>query len=292
MERRQGFGAATGGAKKLAVNAAAIGASAEIPARWGVCFLATVTIPLILLFTHPVAPQNGWWWDILMGVGMLGVGLMIAVPLISPRVWVHFSGDPRALRFVLYVHRDVSYVVLLLTAIHVVGLLLIDAVLIEYLKLSAPWSMLAAIVAAVMLLVLVLSSLYRIDFHLRYRSWRLWHGGFSGLTMALVAFHVVDAGFYINSPIKKAVFVVLAAGPSLATIGAGSWHALARATVHGETSPGTVPALRIPTGRAFSARLVGILTFLWLASILIFAIPTAGSRAEEQANPCPESVCD
>jgi len=265
---------------------------AAVPVRWGLCFYATVTIPLGCLFIYPVAPQNGWWWDILMGTGMLAAGLMIALPLLSPRVWVYLGGNARALRLVLYVHRDVSYVVVLFMSIHIVGLLLIDPTLTEYLKLSAPWSMLAANLAVIMLLVLVASSLFRIELDLRYRSWRNWHVGLSSVIMALMAFHVVDSGYYVNSPIKKAIFIILAAGPSLASLGAGGWHLLARAAAHSEALPtASSRGLRIATGRASSARLVGLLAILWLVSIIVFAIPESGSRAERQAHPCPEGIC-
>lgn len=274
-----------------AVADAAESVLSHFPSRWGVCLAATVSLPLVLLFIDPIAPQNGWWWDILMGAGMLAAGLMIAVPLISPRVWVHFGGDARALRFVLYVHRDVSYVVVLLTAMHIVGLLLVETLLVEYLKLSAPWSMLAALVSALLLLILVVSSLYRIELDLRYRSWRMWHIGLSVMAMLLMVVHVLDAGFYVNSPLKKAVFVVLAAGPSLAAFGAGGWHYLTRAAAHGRRTISKAPILRVPGARAFSARLVVLLSILWLISIMVFAIPKPDSRAEQQAHPCPESVC-
>jgi hypothetical protein len=279
----------TGRAAGATVSGAAF---ADVPARWGVCFYATVTIPLVALFIYPVAPQNGWWWDMLMGAGMLAAGMMIAIPLLSPRVWVYFGGDARALRFVLYVHRDVSYIVLLLTLVHIGGLLVADATLIEYLKLSAPWSMLAANLSAILLLVITVSSWYRIELDLRYHTWRVWHAGLSIAAMALMAAHVIDTGYYVNSPIKKAVFIVLAAGPSLASLGAGGWHALARAAAHGEIAGAPrSPILRLPAGRAFSVRLVGLLAILWLVGIIAFAIPESGSRAERQAHPCAESVC-
>jgi len=262
-----------------------------VPVRWGGCFLLTVMLPLLFLLVGPRIPQNGLWWDMLMGAGMLAMGFMIAVPLISPRVWLHFGGNPRALRFVLNIHNDVSYAVLLLTLVHVIGLVILDPTVVEYLKLSASWSMLAATGSAILLAVLTLSSLYRTQFKLRYRFWRVWHVVLSVAAMSLMVFHVVDAGFYANSTIKKAVFIVLAAGPSLMSLGAGGWHEMARAAAKeaGE-SPGHA-VLRLPSSRRFSLRLVTLLAIFWLLNVFVFAIPHPDSRAEEQAHPCPESVC-
>jgi hypothetical protein len=265
--------------------------AAEVPVRWCVCFVLTVMIPLVFLFIVPQVPQNGLWWDMLMGAGMLAMGFMIAVPLISPRVWLHFGGDPRALRFVLNIHNDVSYAVLLLTLVHIVGLVIVDPIVIEYLKLSASWSMLAATGSAILLLMLALSSLYRTQLKLRYRSWRIWHVALSVAAMFLMAFHVVDAGFYANSTMKKAIFIVLAAGPSLMSLGAGGWHEMARTVARGGGGRSGRAVLRLPTSRRFSLRLVTLLAIFCLLNVFVFAIPQPGSRAEEQAHPCPESIC-
>lgn len=259
----------------------------ELPARFGLSFILTVSIPLALLYVHPVAPQNGWWWDFLMGAGMLATGMMIAVPLIAPRVWVFYGGNARALRLLLHLHRDVTYVVLVLVLVHIVGLVIIDETIVEYLKLSAPWSMLAAITSSVLLLILTVTSLYRIELSLRYRAWRVWHVGMSVAAVALMAVHVVDAGFYVNSPIKKAVFIALVAGPSLASFGISAWYRLARRTAHSTHKT----ALSLPLARAFSARLVLLLTILWLVCLIPYAIPEPRSRADEQANECVESIC-
>jgi hypothetical protein len=259
----------------------------ELPARFGLSFILTVSIPLALLYVHPVASQNGWWWDFLMGAGMLAAGMMIAVPLIAPRVWVFYGGNARALRLLLHLHRDVTYVVLTLVLVHIVGLVIIDEAIVEYLKLSAPWSMLAAITSSVLLLVLTVTSLYRTELSLRYRTWRVWHVGMSVAAVALMAVHVVDAGFYVNSPIKKAVFIALVAGPSLASFGISAWYRLARRTAYGTHKT----ALSLPLARAFSARLVVLLTILWLFCLIPYAIPEPGSRADEQANECVESIC-
>lgn len=259
----------------------------ELPARFGVSFILTVSIPLALLYVYPVAPQNGWWWDYLMGAGMVATGMMISIPLIAPRVWVFYGGNTRALRFLLHLHRDVTYAVLVLVVIHIVGLIIIDQTIIEYLKLSAPWSMLAAMISSALLLILTVTSLYRTELNLRYRAWRIWHVGMSVGAVTFMAFHVVDAGFYVNSPIKKAVFIALVAGPSLASFGLSAWYRLARRTAYATHKT----ALSLPLARMFSARLVVLLTFFWLVCLIPYAIPEPGSRADEQANDCLGTVC-
>ena len=263
-----------------------------MPLRFGVAVLCTVTCSLVLWFIYPRAPQNGWWWDLLMGTGMLAAGLMMALPLVAPRVWVYYGGDAKALKFILNLHRDLTYAVLLLVLIHIVGLVIVDRTTIEYLKLSAPISMLAAIGASLLLLIIMLSSRYRTGLNLRYPNWRQWHVGMSAVAMTFMAFHVVDAGYYVNSPIKKVVFITLVAGPSLVPFGVSRWHRMfGLASWHGPGS-GRRPALRLPATRGSSIRLVTLLGIVWLVWIACFAIPEAGSRGDAQVKLCSASVCE
>ena len=261
----------------------------EVPVRFGMAVLATITITLLLWFIPPRAPQNGWWWDLLMGIGMLAAGLMLALPAIAPRVWVNYGGHPRGLQYLLYLHRDVTYLVLLLVFIHIVGLIVFDQTTIEYLKLSAPWSMLSATIAAVVLLVITISSLFRAELNVRYRAWRNWHIGMSIAAMALTTFHIVDAGFYLNSSIKKAVFVTLVAGPSLVSFGVSRWRGTSNL---GAQQNQRQRVLRMPSARADSLRLITLLGILWFVWMVCFAIPEAGSRGDRQANQCAARGCD
>lgn len=265
-------------------------ANVRLPLRLIVCFLATLTLSLLILFVDAPAPQNNAPWEFFMLVGLLAGAIMIAIPIFSPRVWVAFGGDPRQLRFLLNLHSDLSYCVVFLLSVHIAGLLIIEPLLIEYLKLSAPWSMLAAIVATVALVALLISSIYRANLRLRYRRWRIWHVGLSVVAMSFTAFHIIDAGYYFNNEYKKVVFVVLAAGPSLVAFGVARWHRSAIAQVELD-SYGAVPSLVVHQLRSQGIRLVVWLVLLWLCAAAIITIPKAGSRAEQQRQ-CEISLCE
>jgi hypothetical protein len=227
-----------------------------------------------------------------MVAGLLGAALIAALPLVSPRMWHRFGGDPRVLRSVLYWHADIAYVAVALVLVHTVGLVVLDTTNIEYLKLSAPWSMLAAIVATVLLLVVLISSWYRIALKIRYRSWRLWHIGLSLAATGLMAFHVIDAGYYVNSPIKLSVFVTLVAGPSLMALADGALargHARTRDADADVALPGV---FGVPATRVGSVRFVTLVCALLFVAMVMVAIPKAGSRAEGKADPCLVEQCD
>ncbi|MFT4584461.1 MAG: hypothetical protein ACI915_005004 [Gammaproteobacteria bacterium] len=264
----------------------------RIPARWFASLLACISIPLGLLFVFPVAPQNGWWWDIWMAVGALAAGLIFSAGLVAPRIWVHYGGTARALRMVLFLHRDLSYVAVFLLTAHVVGLLCLDWTLVEYLKLSAPLSMIAGLAAAILVLVVVFSSMVRIELRTRYRSWRIWHIGLSIGAVVLMTWHILDAGYFVNSPIKKIVLVALTAGPSLATLGAWQWHEIARSADRRVLKPTGGWPLRLPMDRKFSLRIVILVVVFLLSCVLIFAVPKPDSRAQRQALPCAAILCE
>jgi hypothetical protein len=263
-----------------------------VPSRWIACVLVSVSLPLVLLFVTPVAPQNGLLWDLLMGAGMLAAGLIVSVPIVAPRVWTSLAGDPHHLREILFFHRDMSYLAIVLVLIHTVGILLADWTVIEYFKLSAPWSMLAALLAGVLLIGIVVSSIYRLRLNIRYNSWRAWHIGLSTLTVALVGFHILDAGYFVNSPIKKAIFVAIAAGPTLAAFG----NRVRGVNAHARRQISTEQPIAAFSGhgaaRRFSLRVVTLLVIFWMSSIFIFAVPKPESRAESQALNCIAVQCE
>lgn len=262
------------------------------PLRWLFCVIACVSIPLALLFVAPIAPQNGLAWDLLMGVGMLGAGLFIAVPIVSPRAWISVGGNPGFLREILFFHRDISYLAIALVFIHTIGIVIADWTVIEYLKLSAPWSMLAAIIALLLMLGIVGSSVYRIKLNIRYKSWRIWHVGLSTVTIALMTFHILDVGYFVNSPLKKAIFVVLAGGPALVTFGIRSRGRSRSSQTDGHRHDAMQPASGRRGARQFSFRVVTLLVILWMSSIFIFAVPKPESRAEQQSIDCRSISCE
>lgn len=226
-----------------------------------------------------------------MVAGLLGAALIAALPLVSPRIWHRFGGDPTKLRSVLFWHADLSYVAVTLVLVHTLGIVVLDQTSIEYLKLSAPWSMLAATVATVLLLALLVSSWYRIRLGIRYRSWRRWHVGLSLAATGLMAFHVVDAGYFVNSPIKMIVFAALMAGPiAMALVGGALARGHARAP-DGATTMTLPDAFEVPATRAGSRRFIALICGLLFAAVISVAIPQAGSRPANEARACLADEC-
>ena len=258
----------------------------DAPRAFVVCIVATVLITVGFFYLAPYPPQNPLWWDFLMAVGMLGLGLLLAAPLVTPRVWVEMSGDMRDGRYVFDFHRAVSYLAIGLCLIHAVGLLVLDATVVEYLKITAPWQMLAANLALILLVAILLTSVWRVRFGIRYRGWRVSHAVLSTIVLLLVAWHVVGAGYFVNSLPKAFILGALTVAPIAAAGIYKSWHRR-RGTVDTTLSQ----VVSVPRSGAAVWRTLMLLCVLWLALFARHLVPDAGSRAELKATECQTTAC-
>ena len=168
----------------------------------GLC--ACLSLPLLLWAQWPAAPAAGLSWDLGNALGYLAVAvcLLLFVYRGRPRRFPPFGG-----RFFAAMHRHLGYLALLLTSCHVGLLLWAEPLLLEHIKPSAPAYMLAGLLAALLLLALVVTSVTA----MRRRIWRDYHRfrwlhGWLGVAcLVLLGWHVGGSAFYLNSPAKLAV---------------------------------------------------------------------------------------
>ncbi|WP_271407524.1 ferric reductase-like transmembrane domain-containing protein [Pseudomonas sp. Q1-7] len=155
--------------------------------------LATLPFSLILL-ADPM-PGLAPVWDFANAAGFL-CGLLLMLLFVysgRPLARPHYDG-----KFFMNLHRDLSYVALVLLLLHVGVLVVSEPQVLDYLLPQAAWPMLSGTVSALLLLALVPISLPGV----RQRIWRhhvrfrRWHQALSSLMLALLAIHVIAAGFY------------------------------------------------------------------------------------------------
>jgi DMSO/TMAO reductase YedYZ heme-binding membrane subunit len=169
---------------------------------------------LVMLLVLPaVAGFVGPGWELSQWAGLaaaIACILLCGVP-VRPRD----SQPPTLLS--LRLHTTIGYAALILAALHIVGLVLSDHTVIEYLKPTAPLYQFAGIAAALLLVVLVLVS----HGPLRRRLWKS-HRGFQAshvilacLLAALVAAHVVVTARYLGGGGRRALYVATTIGALL-----------------------------------------------------------------------------
>jgi len=141
--------------------------------------LGVLLLPLLIIYVATAPAGISLWWDWANAVGFMACALY-----------------------------------LLLTGLHVGVLLLIEPMLLEHLKLTAPLYMLAGLVASVLILLLVVCSipLFRKRLWSDYYRFKLIHRWGALLTLGLVFFHVGSSQFYLNTLLKQGLAVMLGAG--------------------------------------------------------------------------------
>ncbi|MGC1387405.1 MAG: cytochrome c3 family protein [Steroidobacteraceae bacterium] len=173
-------------------------------ALWGATLLALALLPAFAGFA-------GIGWELAQAAG-LGSALACLALFGSP-VRPRDSVPPTLLS--LRRHALIGWLALAGAAIHVGGLVLIDRTVVEYLKPTAPLYQLAGIAAALLLLVLVFSSLAGVRRRLwaSHRGFQATHVILGALLAGLIAVHLVASARYVGGPGRR---VLLIAG----TIGA------------------------------------------------------------------------
>ncbi|MGR8950287.1 MAG: ferric reductase-like transmembrane domain-containing protein, partial [Gammaproteobacteria bacterium] len=210
----------------------------------------------------------------------ISTALLLLVPLISTRLWFSFGGVARDVREILAIHRVISYLALFYLIIHIGGSLVVDLTVVEYLKPSAPWGMVAALVASVLLLATIIQSELRIKFNLGYKAWRIYHAVMSFLIFAGVFYHIVEASYFTYSSSAKLVLGVLSLISGLFIF---SYSRDYKPMAFGDTS---LTLREIPAWRV-----VSYATMFATVVLFLYVIPRSGNRDELQVLQCLIGVC-
>ena len=176
--------------------------------RWALRFFAglcaCLALPVLLIMQMPVVPAVGVAWDLanLLGYLALACCLLLFIYAGRPRRSPPFSG-----RFFANLHRDIGYIALILVIAHVGILLVSEPLLLEHLKPTAPFYMLAGLMASLILLFLVISSIphWRRRIWPNYRHFKFLHAWLAVACVALCCWHVLVSQFYLNTGIKLVV---------------------------------------------------------------------------------------
>lgn len=178
--------------------------------RFGALLLACLGLPLLLVSLGQPAPAVNLLWDWSNALGYFAVALTLLLFVYAgrPRAFPPFSG-----RFFANIHRDLGYIVLLLVVAHIAIMLYAEPLLLEHLKPTAPVHMLAGLASAVLMLLLVLTSVtaFRRRLWSDYQRFRAFHAWLSIAALLLLLLHVVESGYYLNSVWKILLCLSIAA---------------------------------------------------------------------------------
>jgi len=156
-------------------------------------------------------PAAGWLWESLNGLGLAAMVLFVVLAFEAQT-----PSPPLALRQ----HQALAILATVLVALHALGFLLADPILLEHLKPSAPWSMLSALLALLLLLILCVASFPRWRRYVwpRFAVFRRWHLGLSLLTIGLMLWHLLGTASVFAETWRAASLVALMAGIPLVAV--------------------------------------------------------------------------
>lgn len=248
----------------------------------GAAVLAYALAPLLALRLYgPAAVDPAW--DAAIGTGLAATGILALLPLLSVRWWAAQSREADRLRVVLVLHRQLSYLLAALLVAHVVGLVLLEPRVVEYLLPTAPGYMLAGLLALVLVIALIVMSRARLRRRWPHSGWRRWHAAMSAAAIGLTGWHLWGSAYWVATP-----RALLAAGWLLGvpTVLSLAWHHRPPGRLSADTQGSHSPR------RAVGACLVWFMLVLIVIAVAAFAWrPAADARPVPHPYPCPAGGC-
>jgi len=191
-------------------------------ALWGVGLVLLAAIPALAGFV-----SVGWELSQLVGLASGLACIALCGAPVRPR-----NSVPLTL-LSLQLHQLIGWGALIAAALHIGGLVLADHTVVEYLKPTTPLYQLAGIVASLLLLIVIVSSVASVRRRLwaSHRSFQAAHVILGCLLAALIAVHVVVTARYLGGRGRRALFIAVTIGAILMLLRVrGSTDAPARET--------------------------------------------------------------
>jgi predicted ferric reductase len=183
---------------------------------WMGVYLALVLTPLLVLLAVDTPAGLGFWWDFAVALGFAALAMMAVQFVLTARF--RRAAAPYGIDIIYFFHRYLAVIALLLVLAHAVVLMIENPFFLQaFNPLAAPRHLFAGAVSAAALLALVTTSLGRKTLRLHYGAWRILHVALAVGAVLLALVHVEGVGYYIASPWKRGVWMLIIA--SWAAIG-------------------------------------------------------------------------
>lgn len=177
---------------------------------WITVYLGLVAAPLLVLLVGPTSGGTGFWYDLSLALGFAGTA-MIGVQFILTARFRRLTA-PYGIDIIYYFHRWAAVVGLLLVIAHPLILVVDNPGFLDlFHPLEAPGHMTAGVVSALLLIVIVVTSLLRKQLGLEYDNWRIGHGLLAVAALVLAWVHIQGVGYYVAEPWKQGLWIVIVA---------------------------------------------------------------------------------
>lgn len=176
---------------------------------WVLAYVALVLAPLLVLMLGERPPGGGFGWDLAMALGYAGIAMMGVQFVLTARF--KRATAPFGIDIIYYFHRYLAIVAFVFIAAHVAWLALRHPEAVGALDpRHAPLSMTLGRIAFLLFATVIATSLWRRRFRIEYDRWRKLHAAFATLALLLSMVHIEASGLYLQDPVKRGVWSVLA----------------------------------------------------------------------------------
>jgi len=175
---------------------------------WIVVYLALTISPLLVMLVGTDRPGRPFWREFSVALGFAGLAMMGLQFLLTARF--QFITAPYGIDVIYHFHRRISIMAFVLILAHPIILFIEDPTRLALLNVfSAPTRAVFGVSAIIALIVMIFISVKRKSIKLNYEPWRVAHGMLATLAVVFAMGHTILVGYYINTPAKRVVWIVL-----------------------------------------------------------------------------------
>lgn len=175
---------------------------------WLALYLGAIVLPLLVLLVEERPRPGGFWWDFSLALGYSALAMMGIQFALTARFKVPTA--PFGIDLIYYFHRYLATIATLLVVAHALILLWRHPAAVGSVDpRSAPAHMSLGWLALLAFLALVASSLWRKQLGIEYDRWRRLHVALAVLGLVFAVVHVLGAGSYLESPLKRGLWLSL-----------------------------------------------------------------------------------
>lgn len=176
---------------------------------WLAGYLALILMPLMILLATPTPAKAGFWWDTGIGLGFAALIMLVMQFFITSRL--KKPAAPFGMDVIYYFHRCLAYTLLLIVLGHPLLLVLGNpAILTEFGLQSLSWAIVSGTASLLLILLIMVSSVWRKQLGIAYDNWRLLHLLMSIGAVVLAFAHMWEISYYSTAPLIKWLWIVIA----------------------------------------------------------------------------------
>lgn len=175
---------------------------------WLAIYFLLVFLPIVLLMILPRPQGREFLREVSVALGFMGMALLglQTIPTSRLKFFVkHFPMDT------LYqFHHGLSIFTFLILLVHPILLFINNPGTLQLLNLvTAPWRAKAAVVSILLMVILVVTSVWRSVMKIRYDVWRWIHDGLAYLAIGLGLYHMFKVNYYMSLTYQKVLWLAL-----------------------------------------------------------------------------------